>query len=174
MSIELEEKIGSSEFKLLTLSNDCSFCAVGGGFDTTYSYVLDLEKKTQRKLTSKVLTNTSAPCFINGNAEYVAVGGGRGECVEIWDIEKNTAARVLKIDDNWIECTFSTNNILAVGSNSMRAGLNALQLWDARDWTMLKSFKYGVLPKAITLTDDGRYLSIGGYKGELCVVLQIK
>merc|ERR1712087_278749 len=168
-SIELEEKIGSSEFKLLTLSNDCSFCAVGGGFDKTYSYVLDLEKKTQRKLTSKVLTWTSAPCFINGDAEYVAVGGSVGQGVEIWDIEKNEAAQVLEIDHSFISCTFSTNNILAVGSGS-----KALQLWDVRDWTMFKSFKFALFPRAITLTDDAKYLSIGGKEGEKCVVLQIK
>ena len=131
--------------------------------------MLDLEKRTQRKLASGVLTWTEGSCFINGDAVYVAVGGGRGQGVEIWDIEKNVSARVLKIDDNYITCTFSTNNILAVGSNS-----GALQLWDVQNWTMFQSFKYAMRPRGITLTDDARYLSIGGIKGEICVVLQIK
>ena len=168
MSIELEENISYSESKLLSLSNDGSFCVIGGGVGKSYFYMLDLEKKTQRKVASKVLGWSQAPCFINCGAEYVAVGGNSGQGVEIWDIEKNTAARVLEIDDG-ITCTFSTNNILAVGSQS-----KALQLWDVRNWTMFQSFKYSMTPKVITLTDDARYLSIGGKLGELCVVLQIK
>ena len=111
----------------------------------------------QRKLTSDVLTYTRAPCFINGEVEYVAVGGDRGQGVEIWDIETNAAARVLEIDTGYITSTFSTNNILAIGSNN-----GALQLWDVRNWSMFQSFKYSMKPRAITLTDEARYLSIGG------------
>ena len=170
MSIELEEKIGTSRTKLLALSSDGSFGVVGGGTNRSYFYLLDLEKKTQRKWESKVLTCTNAPCFINGDAEYVAVGGGYGAPgVQIWDIEKNAAAQVLEIYDDFTTCTFSINNILAVGLNS-----KALQLWDVRDWTMFQSFKYSMNPRTITLTDDARYLSIGGGGGEKCVVLQIK
>merc|ERR1712083_736137 len=82
--------------------------------------------KEQQKLTSTTLKNSFAPCFINGDTEYVAIGGAY-KGVEIWEIKTQQAIK--KIGNGEIGCMTSTNNILAVG-----AGKDLLQLWDVRSW----------------------------------------
>ena len=64
------------------------------------------------------MTSTFAPCFINGETKCIVVGGNNGEGMEIWDVANKKAIQVLKIDDGWMACSTSTNNILAVCSST--------------------------------------------------------
>merc|ERR1719361_1842494 len=100
MSIELESRIGNSVSKLLSLSNDGTFCVVGaagnsnfGATTSNFFYLVSLESQEQFKLTTTKLSNTFAPCFINGESEFVAVGGDDGEGVEIWSVEDKQMVR---------------------------------------------------------------------------------
>ena len=51
----------------------CSMCAIRGGYSSRSFYLVDLSRQTQSKLTSRNLKNTYAPCFINGETDFVAV-----------------------------------------------------------------------------------------------------
>ena len=103
---------GHSASKMLSLSNDGSFCVIGGGADKPYFYLIDIVNHKQLKLTSTVLTDTLAPCFINGDAEFVAIGGDDGQGVEIWDVKSQQPIRTIEINGKFITCSFSANNIL--------------------------------------------------------------
>ena len=74
------------------------------------------------------------------------------------------------IDANGIiTCMCSVNNILAVGS-----GGKELRLFDATSWEMIYSKKYEMQQYSLHLTDDLKYLTVGGNGGERCIVLNIK
>ena len=160
----MEKRVSPVITKQLALSNDGTVCAIGGGHGNPL-YLIALESKTQHKLTSDVLKATFAPCFINGDTEFVAVGGS-GK-MEVWDIKNKKPVKVL---DGEGSATASTNNILAVG----RAGV--LELWDVRNWEMFYSSDFeGLDPKSLHLTSDSKYLTIAGKEGgDKCVVLEIK
>ena len=75
MKIKLKEPASDSYSKQLVLSNNGTACAIGGGGSKNYFFLIDLESSAQHKLTSDALSSTYAPCFINGNTEFVAVSG---------------------------------------------------------------------------------------------------
>ena len=168
MSIKLKEKVQDSGYKLLSLSHDGSLCVIGGGF-AAYFYLLDLDSKAQHKLSSEALTQTNAPCFINGDNEQVGVVGKSGQGVEIWDVRSKKPVQVLQVDGE-IGCMTSTHNILAVGTSP-----DILQLWDVRNWELFYEEKFNETdPTSLHLTADLKYLTLGGMGGDGCVVLQIK
>merc|ERR1712083_143066 len=105
------------------VSNDGTLCAMAGGDNKADFYLIELESQMQHKMSSEVLGDTYAPCFINGQTEYVAVGGFT-EGVEIWNIKTRKPSKFLK-EKRDIICTTSTNNILAIGTADKQ-----LQLWD--------------------------------------------
>merc|ERR1712154_742032 len=154
--------------KQLSLSTDGSFCACGAANGNKYFYLIEIETKKQYKLTSKVLGDTFTPCFINGNTGHIALGDYKGN-IEIWDISTKEAIRNFKASETYITCTTSTNNILAIGS-----GDGKMRLYDVRSWKMFHSEKYEMQPFSLNLTADFKYLIIGGYQGEKCVVLNIQ
>ena len=111
-----------------------------------------------------------APCFVNGQTDWVAIGGYKGQGVEVWDLKNKESARILKIDSGYICSMASTNNILAVGSSS-----GALQLRDVRNWDMFHSTTFkGLEPLYLHLTADSKFLTIGGAGGDCCIVMKIK
>ena len=133
--------------------------------------MIDLEKKKQHTLTSAKLKRVHAPCFINGAAEFLAVGGWIDEGVEIWDIQNKSSIKCLKVDTgrNYIGSLASTSNILAVGTGSRK-----LQLWDVRNWEKFHSMDMSMQPQSVHLTNDAKYLTIGGCEGEYSIVLEIQ
>ena len=147
MSIELEEELGGGARKQLSISNDGTFCAIGGGVGKKYFYVVDLQNAQQHKFVSEALTNTFAPCFINGQTELVAVGDWGKDWVEIWDINTQKAVKVLEINKGDVECSASTNNILAIATQGKFLGL-----WDVRNWEMIYSKEFSMEPKSLHLT----------------------
>merc|ERR1712192_11971 len=160
-TLQLQESVGRSSSKLLTLSADGTLCVIGGGADKNYFYLVNIEKETQAKLISAALSDALSPCFINGDNEHVAVGGDGNEGVEIWDVESKSSTRNITIDDGFISAMASTNNILAVGSRT-----GSLQLWDVRNWQMFYSAKYKMIPRSVHLTSDSKYLTVGGSQNE--------
>ena len=87
---------------------------------------------------------------------------------QIWDLEKQEVVKSLK-QDNIISGTASVNNILAVcGWDKM------LRLYDVRNWEVFYEQKLEMTPFSIHLTADSKYVTIGGQRGEACVVLEIK
>ena len=115
ISLKLIDRLGSSIQKQLTLSNDGTFCAIAASGGKPYFYLIDLVKKQQHKLVSSALSQTYGPCFINGETDYVSVGG-KGQ-VEIWDMKNNKSIKVLKIGNGsgYVNGAASTHNILALG-----------------------------------------------------------
>ena len=130
--------------------------------------MIDLQNSLQHKFTSELRT-TYAPCFINGQTELVAIGGWRPSYVEIWDIKQQKAVKVLKINKGDVECSASTNNILAIATESKFLGL-----WDVRNWEMVHSKEISMAPKSLYLTSDSKYLTIGGQYGQACIVMEIR
>ena len=170
MSIKLKQKVDTSAAsKQLSLSDDGTMCAIGGGY-TSHFYLVNLESKAQHKLTSKTLRQTRAPCFINGATAFVAVGGGDEQGVEIWDLAKKEANQLFKVDSGYIGCMTSTNNILAVASSNGK-----LQLRDVRNWDVFYSSEFeGLYTYSLHLTADSQYLTIGGQLGDQCVVMKVQ
>ena len=141
MSLVLEESVTSSCKKNFTLSEDGTCCAIGGGVGSAYFYLIDLESKKQHQFNSDVLLNTYVPCFINGCTDYIAVGGWDKQCVEIWNVQKQKATRLLEGCKDRIQCSASTNNILAVAT-----GNKDLLLWDVRNLLLLlNSYDFDVI-----------------------------
>ena len=168
VKIRLEEDIVVNEYKVLTVSSDGNFAVITGGVMKPFAYFIDLQRRTQSKWTSEVLNHTTVSCLINGATKYVAVGG-RGK-VEICQIAKKESIKVLDIGvKQAINALYSTHNILAVASNDKK-----VRLYDVRNWKMFYEAKYKMLPKSLHLTKDSKYLTIGGSKGEQCIVLKIK
>lgn len=143
--------------------------STGSGREGNTVYLVDLERRTHFTLKSKKLTWSMAPCFVNGEAHFLAVGGDDGEGVEIWDIQKQTSSRILEADERYITALASSNNILAAGSR-----LKTLYLWDVRSWELFHSLEAGSDPQSVHLTSDAKYVTIGGYDGERCAVLLIQ
>merc|ERR1719499_2116713 len=115
MTITLENPLGLSNSKLLSLSNDGKFCVIGAGAKA-YFYIIALETQQQFKLTPKNLTKSLAPCFINGASNLVAVGGYTTEGVEIWSVEdKELIHHIENEEDVYVSSLYSANGILAVG-----------------------------------------------------------
>ena len=168
MTLELEQQVAQVTLKQLSLSGDGSLCAIGGGSDNPYFYLIDLVSKTQQKLTSKMMKHSYAPCFINGDNEYVALGSRYGQGVEVWDLKNKESLR--KLDINSGCSSTSTNNILAFASEK-----GEVRMWDIRNWEMVKSVNFdGLCALSLHLTTDSKYLTIGGVGGDKCVVLEIK
>ena len=97
------------------------------------------------------------------------MGGIRSQGVEIWDIKQQASIRILKVEEGSMTSLASTSNILAVGS-----GRKKLFLWDVRSWEMFHSLETVTQPQSLHLTTDAKFLTIGGYGGDLCIVLSIK
>ena len=153
-------------------------CVIGaGGKDFDFFYLIDIASQQQTKLKSRRCKGMYAPCFINGGSELVAIGGTNGHGVEIWSVEskKRIGHMVSEDKQKWVSCTYSANNILAVGFHS---NSSELKLWDVRSWELIHSAEYTMVPRYLHLTADCKYLTIGGSRktdlGEKCVVLQIK
>ena len=87
MSIELENRVRNSVSKLLALSNDGMFCVIGAegnltvesGTAANFFHLVSMEIHEQFKSTTENLSNTYSPCFIDGESQFVAVGGDDGE-----------------------------------------------------------------------------------------------
>merc|ERR1712154_709115 len=164
-----EERINQSSFRNLSLSDDGGTCSLAGGGGVSYFYVIDIAKNQQYKMTSNVLSDTYAPCFINGKNEYVSVSDKRGR-IEIWDIAQLKPIKTLNIGiQQWVTCSASTNNIFAVGSWDKK-----LRLYDVRSWQCFYTKAYDFKPTSLHLTDDLKYLTVGGQGGDRCVVLKIQ
>lgn len=168
-SIELKEKIKASNYRNLRLSDDGTTCALAAGWNKKYFYLIDIVNNHQYQMTSNMLRDSYAPCFINGESEYVAVGDRSGT-IEIWDIANKTAIKCIDTRSNsMFRCSASTNNILAIGSAD-----KTVKLYDIRNWECFYSHKYDIEPCSLHLTNDLQYITIGGDGGDLCVVLQIQ
>ena len=129
--------------------------------------MVDLNTKQQLRLTSGVLLNTYAPCFINGETGFMAVGGW-GKGVEVWDINAKESVKILELSTGFGSA--STNDILAFASLE-----GELQLWDVRNWdTIYSTWFEGLMAYSIHLTANSKYLTIAGSDGPKCVVLEIK
>ena len=167
MSIRLEAKVVSTAMKQLALSNDGRFCAIGSGFKKPSFYLIDLKNKQQFKLTTKVIINSYAPCFINGDTQYLAIGGYKG--VEVWDINSRKSLTILEFPSSgW--CSASSSNILAFGSET---GL--LRLWDVGNWEVVHEQTFiGLQAYSLDLTADLKHLTIAGNGGDKCIVMEIK
>ena len=165
LSINLENQVSSgSSSNVMSLSNDGTYCAIGGGWSKPYFYLIDLQKKEQFKIVSQIMKHSLDPCFINGEAEFVAIGS---DGVEIWDVQKRESIKTLEITSAF--ATASTNNILAAASSS-----GEIRLWDVRNWDMFYSTKFhGVSARSLHLTTDSKYLTLSGQTGG-CIVMQIK
>ena len=167
LSIKLEEKVEATALGQMVLSSDGTVCALGGGNDKQYFYLVNFASREQHKMTSSILTDTYAPCFINGATEYVAVGAW-GDVVEIWDIRKRQSVRTLDLVNG--TCSASKNNILAFASSN-----GVLRLRDVRNWEVQHSKTFeGLYAYSLHLTADLKYLTIGGKGGDNCVVMKIK
>ena len=118
LCVKLEARVTIGSSKQLSLSNDGAFCAIRGGSYNKNFFLIDLGNATQYKVSSERASGTFAPCFINGDAEYVAVGGSYREGVEIWNVKQRTCVKLLDVDSGYVTCTYSTNNILALCSDS--------------------------------------------------------
>eukprot|EP01084_Bolivina_argentea_P318098 551587_1 len=117
ISIKLETKIDSSfGTKILSLSNDGNWCIIGGGYEISYFYLIQIDTKIQYKLSSTNLDSTYSPCFVNGDPKFCVVGSRYGK-FEIWDVKKRVSIKLLNLGtDEAVVSLTSTNNILAVGS----------------------------------------------------------
>merc|ERR1712154_319720 len=108
-----------------------------------------------------------APCFVNGGSDTIVIGGKRQ--FEIWDITTRSAKRVLDgTGGRMMQCACSVNNIMAIGSVD-----KMLRLFDVRSWDMIYSKKYEVDPVSLHLTADLKYLTLSGWYGEQCIVMNL-
>ena len=107
--------------------------------------------------------------MLHQRTEQLAVGGWKTQGVEIWDIK--TRKPIKRLTDNYggIQCSASTNNILAFGTWNRE-----FQLFDVRNWESIHSQKLALRPWSMHLTINSKYLTIGGFHGEKCVVMEIK
>eukprot|EP01084_Bolivina_argentea_P027294 50737_1 len=167
VSIKLKQSVNASNgTKILSLSNDGALCILGGGYETDYCYLIDIDKKIQTKLVSNKLDGTYSPCFINGQRDYCAVGGEDG-LLEIWDLNAKKSIKIIEMGKQaGVTGMNSSNNILAVGSGDKK-----LRLFDVRTWETFYSDQYEMYPTSIDLTADSQYVTVGGWNGERCVLL---
>ncbi len=88
----------------------------------------------------------------------------------MWDVKKRVLLKLIELEtEELIGCSTSANNILAIGSDD-----KTFSLWDTRKWEMFWSQKYEMEPMSVHLSNDSKYLTVGGWRGEKCVVLDIK
>mmetsp|Transcript_42253 Transcript_42253/g.69642 ORF Transcript_42253/g.69642 Transcript_42253/m.69642 type:complete len:711 (-) Transcript_42253:126-2258(-) len=171
-SIKLDQEIATSNLNPLSLSVDGAWCAIGGGKNKNYFYLIDVAKGTQYKLVTTTLGQGHTmggviPCFINGESNFVAVGGAGGK-FEIWDVKTRKACKFLACTkEGSINCLSSKNNILAIGNTK-----KTLNLWDVRDWQMFYEKETKVEPTSIHLSEDSKYLTVSGWNGEKCLVFK--
>merc|ERR1719251_57230 len=114
MTIELETNLAVSYSKSLSLSNDGKFCVIGGG-ETNFFYIINLETQEQTKLTTKMMKKQArSPCFINGDSDLVAVGGGyENVLIEIWSVkEKKMVHHIEGSQSDFVGAMYSANGIL--------------------------------------------------------------
>merc|ERR1719474_2228842 len=171
MSMELDEEVGRMTMRQMDVTNDGAFCAIGGGSKKPYWYLIDIVNGTQTKLKSQVLRETYCPCFINGAADQIAIGG-EGK-VEIWDLATKTSINVLDVNDveeNSVRCTYSVHNVFAVGTHADRM----LRVFDVRAWNQIFSKQFEMKLQSLHLTADLKYLTVAGWDGEMCLVLESK
>jgi len=182
VSIELETKMASSGLKRLSLSNDGKCCVIGVP-NSDFFYVIDLETQQQFKLIPQKMKEPSCDhCFINGDSNLVAIGGHKGDGVEIWSVaDKKMVHHIIdrEHDNHHVKGTYSANGILAVGyavrDHNVEVGLqNHVQLYDVSSWSMIYRYSLEMRPYFLFLTQDNRYLAAGGSEGEKCVVLRIQ
>ena len=168
LNLRLEEAVRVYSYaKQTSMSRNGKYLAIGAGRRKAYIYLVDIEKRIQHKLTACHLKHSFVPCFISGEVEFVAAAA-KGK-VEIWDVNTKKTIRMLPSGGMFICCMSSTNNILATGGDEQ-----TLRLWDVRSWELFHSSKYQMQPTSLHLTEDSKFLTIGGWLGERCVVLQIK
>ena len=136
-----------------------------------YFYLIEIDKKVQHKITSTNLTYTFSPCFMNGDPIFCIVGGNEGR-LEVWDVQKRTLVRLLKVEEenSNITALTSLHNILAVGTTDSPR----LSLWNSQKWEKMWTEDYDLQPVSVQLTNDLKYLVIGGVAGEKGIVLSIK
>merc|ERR1719242_437806 len=153
-----------------------------GGASSDFFYLISLESQEQFKLTTNNLTCTFAPCFVNGESELVAVGGYKGEGVEIWRVEDKEMVHHIDdcLDDSiFVCCLYSARGILAAGFHSPNTGKSYLHLYNVKSWEKIYRRELAMIPRSLYLTTDSKYLAIGGNDelqagGEKCVVVEIK
>jgi len=177
-SVMLEEKIRNSTLRNLRVSADGTLCVLGSGHDTntiksgqdkTYFYVIDIANEKQYKLTSEYLASTYAPCFINGENQFAAVGDQEGK-IEIWDIEKQQSVQTLQTEkQHLITSAASSHDILAIGSNDQ-----TLRLYDTKKWECFYEKRFDCDGASLHLTEDLKYVTFAGEGADRCVVLQIE
>jgi len=167
-SMTLEAKLSDSSIvKYLAVCDDGTLCAIAGGTNKFW-YLIDVQAQKQTKVVSKSLTDYSfSPTFVNGETETIVISG-KGK-FEIWDIASLTSLKVINVGKASVYSTCSVNNLLAVGSFDKN-----MYLYDVRSWDEIYSHRYQMEIQSLHLTEDLKYLTIGGTKGELCVVLEIK
>ena len=169
LSVTLEGQIDPGAAKRLSLSNDGVWCVIAGGGGKSYFYLVDIVNEAQYKLISTNLECTYAPCFINGDSEYVAVGAPGGK-IEIWNVETKSSVKMIETGtDKPVAALHSANDILAVVSWDKK-----LSLWHVKNWNMFYSKDIEMQPYSVHLTKDSKYLTLGGYYGERCVIFEIK
>ena len=127
--------------------------------------MIDIANETQQRLDASVM---AAPCFINGDGKLVAGADKTGK-VEVFDVRSRELVKMFQSGSSYIGSMHSANNILGTGGDD-----RTIRLWDVRNWEMFHSSTYKLQPTSIHLTADFKYLTIGGWEGEICVVLQIK
>ena len=167
MRMQLQEAVAGGQLERnVSVSDDGTFSALGGGDDNPYWYLIDVGGQKVTKLTSKRLENAWAPCFINGETESVAIAGKAK--VEIWDIQSMASLRVIGLGSYRYESVlglYSVHNILAVGSWDRK-----IRLYDVRTWNMIYSKQYATTINSLHLTPDLKYMALGGSFGELGIV----
>merc|ERR1711879_468511 len=100
---------------------------------------------------------------IDGKSEMVAVGGFKGEGVEIWSVDERKMVHHIEcpFDNSFVSCPYSANGILAVGMLQNRGG-KRLYLYDESSWTKIYHKEFNMSPRFLFLTADCKYLAAGG------------
>ena len=151
----------------VAFSSDAKFCAIAGGRDCESWHLIEIPYQLQYKMTSSHLENSFAPCFLDEQRVFI---GGKSR-FEIWSLEHLNAVKVVKSlpGDKWINCACSREQMLVVGSSD-----NSVMVFDTRNFDMIHSINYIMIPQSVHLTPDLKYLTVSGESGERCVVSEIK
>jgi len=182
MSMNLQKRIRDSVSKLMTLSNDGKWAVITSGGNAYVNdgdrlkmvYFIDIENKKQYKVMTQKLTNSYSPCFVNGDSQFVAVGGGDGEGVEIWSVADRKMVRHIDVGDDgkFVSAMYSANNVFAVGLGSINFG--ALKLWDTRTWKEMHGVDCHMTPRSLYMSEDSKYIAMSGTEHEKCIILRVK
>jgi len=167
--IFLKQRVVFMPLRCMQVSADGGMCVVAGGYKQQRFYLIDLNKKKQYELWSEYLTDTLAPCFINGDTEYMFVADNDGR-MEIWDVQKKKPVKVLQTDTKKIvQASASTHNILAIGSKD-----KTLRLYDVTNWECVMEKSFNCTGYSLDLTHDLKYVTFAGHGGDRCIVLEIE